>query len=68
MAVCLGKDNLIYAIGGFGGKNNEPLKSVECFDPISEKWKSMPPLQIERRALASAALADGIYAIGGFDG
>ena len=22
LAVCLGKDNLIYAIGGFGGKNN----------------------------------------------
>jgi kelch-like protein 10 len=22
LAVCLGKDNKIYAIGGFGGKNN----------------------------------------------
>lgn len=28
LAVCLGPDNKIYAIGGFGGKNNEPLKSV----------------------------------------
>ena len=28
LAVCVGKDDLIYAIGGFGGKNNEPLRSV----------------------------------------
>jgi hypothetical protein len=28
LAVCIGKDNKIYAIGGFGGKNNESLKSV----------------------------------------
>lgn len=28
LAVCLGKDNKIYAIGGFGGKNNDSLKSV----------------------------------------
>ena len=28
----------------------------------------MPGLNFERRALAAAALADGIYAIGGFDG
>ena len=28
----------------------------------------MPSLKAPRRALAAAALADGIYAIGGFDG
>ena len=46
LAVCVGKDNIIYAIGGFGGKNNEPLRSVECYDPATEKWMCLPSLQI----------------------
>jgi len=25
--------NKIYAIGGFGGRDNQPLKSVEVYDP-----------------------------------
>lgn len=33
LAVALGKGNKIYAIGGFGGKDNLPLKSVEVYDP-----------------------------------
>lgn len=28
LAAAVGKNNKIYAIGGFGGKGNEPLKSV----------------------------------------
>jgi kelch-like protein 19 len=68
LAVCLGKDGKVYAIGGFGGRNNEPLASVEVFDIRTEKWARAPSLNIPRRALAAAALADGIYAIGGFDG
>jgi hypothetical protein len=33
LAVVVGKNNRIYAIGGFGGINNEPLKSAEVYDP-----------------------------------
>jgi hypothetical protein len=32
LAACIGKNNKIYVIGGFGGKNNEPLKSMEIYD------------------------------------
>ena len=32
LSVCLGKDDKIYAIGGFGTSNQESLKSVEVFD------------------------------------
>ena len=60
--------NKIYAIGGFGGKENQPLKSVEVFDPKLQKWKQIAAMNQPRRALAAAVLADGIYAIGGFDG
>ena len=38
------------------------------YDPEKNKWSYGPPLNYARRALASANLADGIYAIGGFDG
>lgn len=34
--MCVGPDNKIYAIGGFGGKNNEPLKSAEVYDPKTD--------------------------------
>ena len=68
LAAVVGKNNKIYAIGGFGGKDNQPLKTVEVFDPKTEKWKLIPSMNEARRALAAAVLADGIYAIGGFDG
>ena len=41
---------------------------MEVFDPKTEKWKVIPSMNEPRRALAAAVLADGIYAIGGFDG
>lgn len=68
LAVVVGKNNRIYAIGGFGGVNNEPLRSAEVYDPKTEKWKLLPNMNEPRRALSAAVLADGIYAIGGFDG
>lgn len=38
------------------------------YDIKTDKWKLMPDMNQARRALAAAYLADGIYAIGGFDG
>ena len=68
LAVVLGNDNKIYAIGGFGGAENQPLRTVEVYDIITNSWNFTPPMQFARRALAAATLADGIYSIGGFDG
>jgi N-acetylneuraminic acid mutarotase len=64
----LGNEGKIYAIGGFGGKSNEPLNSVEMFDPKTNKWTYVAPMKYARRALSAAFLLDGIYAIGGFNG
>ena len=36
--------NKIYAIGGFGGKDNQPLKTVEVYDPTTDKWKLIPSM------------------------
>ncbi len=68
LSVTIGNDYKIYAIGGFGGPNNEPLRSVQCFDIRVNQWKQLAKMKFARRALSSAVLADGIYAIGGFDG
>ena len=39
LAACLGPDNKIYAIGGYGGTSNAScLKSVERYDPLTNKW------------------------------
>jgi hypothetical protein len=66
----LGPDQMIYAIGGFGGTgdNSICLSTAERFDFMSQVWQSLPPMRQARRALAVVALPDGIYAIGGYDG
>ncbi len=61
-------DKKIYAIGGFGGKNNICLKTVERYDTLNGKWEYVASLNTPRRALCAVTLPDGIYAIGGFDG
>lgn len=68
LAATIGRDGKIYAVGGFGSADNICLKSVERYDPVSMRWESVRPMLNPRRALSAVTLADGIYAIGGFDG
>ena len=68
LAACLGPDNKIYAIGGYGGGDNACLSSAERFDPSTGKWELIAPMKEARRALTAVALPDGIYAIGGYNG
>lgn len=69
LACCLGPDNKIYAIGGYGGSANAScLSTVERFDPLTNKWEMVAPMNEGRRALAAVAMPDGIYAIGGYNG
>jgi len=68
LAACIGPDGKIYAIGGYGGTDNQCLSSAERYDPVTGKWEVIAPLNEPRRALAAVALPDGIYAIGGYNG
>lgn len=68
LAACLGPDNKIYAIGGYGGGDNACLSSAERYDPMTGKWELIAPMKEARRALTAVALPDGIYAIGGYNG
>lgn len=74
LAVALGRDGRIYAIGGTPDSINDPqgrawpraLSTVEIYDPGTNRWYRGPDLGVARWSLAAAALPDGaIYAIGG---
>lgn len=69
LAACVGPDNMIYAIGGYGGSaNSSCLNSVERYDCAANRWEAVAPMNEGRRALAAIAMPDGIYAIGGYNG
>ena len=68
LAACVGPDNKIYVIGGYGGADNSCLSAAECLDPETGKWEQLPPMKEARRALTAVALPDGVYAIGGYNG
>lgn len=68
LAVTIGPDGKIYAIGGYGGPESTVLKSVERFNLQTYEWEVVAELNQPRRALAAVALPDGVYAIGGHSG
>jgi hypothetical protein len=77
LGAVLGGDGLIYAIGGcplYVGNRSEvpeyycenPLVTVEVFDPVAGSWSTGTALPAPLFALAAAPGSDGrIYAIGG---
>ena len=44
LAACLGPDNMIYAVGGYGGGDNNCLGSAERCDPLSGEWEHIASL------------------------
>ena len=56
----------IYAVGGYDGSSF--LKSVEVFDPITNKWSFVAPMNVTRSRVAVVANMDRLWAIGGYDG
>ena len=68
LAVTIGPDGKIYAIGGYGGQSSTCLRSVERFNFQTYEWEKVADLNEPRRALAWVSLPDGVYAIGGYNG
>ncbi len=64
-AVLLGEK--IYVPGGKGA-NNQPVKTLEIFDPRAGRWEQGAPLPEARSAYALAALEGRLYLFGGWDG
>jgi len=59
-------DRLLYAIGGFDGKDR--LSSVECYHPENDEWTMVSPMKCSRSGAGVASLGQYIYVIGGYDG
>ncbi|CAI6375346.1 unnamed protein product [Macrosiphum euphorbiae] len=56
----------IYAVGG--GFIGYPLKSVEVFDVITQKWRIVSSMTIARCKLGVGVLNNRLYAVGGYNG
>jgi hypothetical protein len=65
LGAAIGSDNRIYAIGG---EYFSSLNIVEAYDPATNAWAAVTPMNNPRSALAVAVGHYGrIYAIGGID-
>ena len=61
-------NDVIYAIGGQSGVSNDKIvKSVEKYDPETEKWSFVSNMTIERCAHSAAVMDGKIYVVGRID-
>ena len=56
----------VYAVGGFNGSLR--VRTVDCYDPMIDRWTSVSSMQDRRSTLGAAVLNGLLYAVGGFDG
>ena len=56
----------MYAVGGFNGSLR--VRTVDCYDPATERWTCVSSMQDRRSTLGAAVLNGLLYAVGGFDG
>lgn len=59
-------DGLVYAVGGFNG--TQRIKTVDCYDPQTNRWSTVAPMDARRATLGADVLDRKIFAVGGFDG
>ena len=60
-------NGILYAIGGMGSAN-QPLGTVEAYDPATNTWTTMAPMPTPRESFGVAVVDGLIYAVGGNDG
>ena len=56
----------VYVVGGRNGL--QTLNTVDCFDPVTNSWLSIPPMCSYRHGVSVATLCGPLYAVGGHDG
>jgi kelch-like protein 18 len=54
---------LLYVVGGYDGTMF--LRSVEVYDPNTDCWKTIAPMNVKRSRVALTANMGKLYAIGG---
>ena len=56
-----------FAIGGSSDGTN-PMNLVEVYDPSTDKWSDIAPMNSKRSGMAAAPLGGKLYVAGGYDG
>lgn len=56
----------LFACGGYDGTSF--LRSVEVYDPTTDMWKTITPMNVKRSRVALTANMGKLFAIGGYDG
>ena len=56
----------VYVVGGRNGL--QTLNTVDCFDPVTNSWLTVPPMCSYRHGVGVATLCGPLYAVGGHDG
>ncbi|KAH7978244.1 hypothetical protein HPB49_004906 [Dermacentor silvarum] len=63
VAVLQGK---IYVCGGYDGATF--LQTAEAFDPVTQQWQFVAPMNVTRSRVALVANCGRLFAVGGYDG
>ena len=58
----------LYVVGGTNGSTTINLSSVERYDPATNAWEAVAPIDTGRRSLGVATIDGKLYAAGGTDG
>ena len=56
-------DNLVYCVGGFNG--TQRVKTVDYYDPQTDRWSQVAPMEFRRATLGADILERRIFAVGG---
>ena len=60
--------SFIYAIGGDGPAEFEPVISMERYDPSNDTWYFAPPMRVGKAGTCAVDVDGKIYVIGGTTG
>ena len=55
-------NSIIYAVGGYDGSAH--LNTVECFDPMTNAWRTVASMASRRSSAGVAVLNDMLYVVG----
>ena len=56
----------LYAIGGrINGHHDRNASNNEEYDPLSDRWKALPPMPTVRSGIAAASLDGKVFVFGG---
>lgn len=59
------RGRLVFAFGGKGGFDNEPLNTAEVYDSQLKSWSSIPSMRYPRYSFAAGVVKDEVYLFGG---